>query len=138
MLSTFSRLSTPPCPLKRAQASTVSPPATTGLSPPSQELEDSPSVFNVLNVFRHQWFLHRDHLTANILSVQVDEHGHFTWVDFLPTFHMHLVQQALALLPPLCPVAKGKHCMFVFILEVLDSNGPGPSGPGSFFTLPKK
>ena len=33
--------------------------------------------------------------------------------QFLPMFHTHLVQQALALLPPLCPVAKGKHCMFV-------------------------
>src|SRR6266850_2961790 len=39
---------------------------------------------------------------------------------------------------PLCPIAKGKCCMFVFVLEVLDEDGPGPSGPGSFFTLPKK
>ena len=27
--------------------------------------------------------------------------------------------------------------MFVFILEVLDGNGPGSSGPGSFFSLEK-
>jgi len=60
------------------------------------------------------------------------------WVDFQPTFHTHLVQQALALLPPFCPIAKGKCCMFMFVFKVLDSNGPGPSKPWSFFTLPKK
>jgi hypothetical protein len=48
-------------------------------------------------------------------------------------FHTHLVQQALALLPPLCPIAKGKCYMFVFILEVL-----GNDGPGSFFSIRKK
>jgi len=30
------------------------------------------------------------------------------------------VQHAQALLPPLCPMAKGKKVMFVFILEILD------------------
>ena len=133
MLFNFNQLSTPPHPLKRARASTVSLPATAGLSPPSQELEDGPSVFNMLNVFRCQWFLHRDHLTANILSTQVDKNGHFMWVNFLPAFHTHLVQWALALLPPLCPVVKGKCCMFVFILKVLDGDGRG-----TFFNLPKK
>ena len=53
-------------------------------------------------------------------------------------FHTHLVWQALALLPPLCPTALGKHCMVVFVLEVLDGDGPGPYGSGSFFSIVKK
>jgi hypothetical protein len=28
--------------------------------------------------------------------------------------------------------------MFVFVLEVLDGNGPGPYGSGSFFSIAKK
>jgi hypothetical protein len=59
-----------------------------------------------------------DHLIANILSAQKDERGKISWVDFQPIFHMHLIQRALTLLPALCPVAKGKHCMFMFVLEV--------------------
>jgi len=38
-------------------------------------------------------------------------------------------------LPPLCPVAKGKKVLFVFILEVLDGDGPKP---GSFWIALKK
>src|SRR5882672_1031447 len=95
-------------------------------------------MFKVLNIFRQHWFLNRDHLIANILSAQKDESRHIMWVNFLPAFHTHLVWRALTLLPPLCPIAKGKHCMFVFVLEVLDGDRPGPSGPRSFFALPKK
>src|SRR6267142_2614208 len=117
-----------------------SPPAPSPVCPPPKGVEedDSPSVFEVLNLFRQRWFLNRDHLIMNVLSTQKDESGHIMWVDFLPTFPTHLVWQALTLLPPLCPIAKGKRCMFVFVLEVLDGDGPGPSGPGSFFVLPKK
>src|SRR6266850_1232039 len=75
---------------------------------PHETEEDGPSVFDILNMFRHRWFLNRDHLLANILLVQKDDAGKVFWVDFLPPFHMHLVRWALALLPPLCPVAKGK------------------------------
>ena len=53
-------------------------------------------------------------------------------------FHTHLIQRALTLLPALCSIAKGKHYMFVFVLEVLDGNGPGPYGSGSFFSIAKK
>jgi hypothetical protein len=53
-------------------------------------------------------------------------------------FHTHLVHCALTLLPPLCPMALGKQCMFVFVLEVLDGDGPGPYGLGSFFSIMKK
>jgi hypothetical protein len=53
-------------------------------------------------------------------------------------FHTHLVRHALALLPPLCPMALGKQYMFVFVLEVLDGNRPGPYWSGSFFLITKK
>jgi hypothetical protein len=53
-------------------------------------------------------------------------------------FHTHLVCYALALLPSLYPTALGKWCMFMFVLEVLDGDGPGPFGSGSFFSITKK
>src|SRR6267142_971068 len=59
-------------------------------------------------------------------------------VNFQPAFHTDVIQQALALLPPLCPIAKGKHCMFMFVLEVLDRDRPGPSEPGSFVPCPRR
>jgi hypothetical protein len=77
----------------------------------------------VLNIFRSCWFLNQDHLAANILSSQKDNCSCFCWVDFQPEFHAHLVQCMLVLLPPLCPVAKGKKVMFVFLLEILASTG---------------
>jgi len=92
-------------------------------------------VFDVLNIFRSQWFLNWDHLIANVLSAQKSDEGCYVWVDFQPLFHTHLVQCAQALLPPLCPVAKGKKTMFVFILKVLNGDGPKP---GSFWEVPKK
>ena len=95
-------------------------------------------MFDVLNVFRQCWFLNRDHLITNILSTQKDESGHLMWVNFQPTFHTHLVWWALTLVPPLFPIVKGKHCMFMFVLDVLDGDRPGPSEPGLFFALPKK
>jgi hypothetical protein len=103
------------------------------------EEANSPSVFDVMNIFHHQWFLNRrDHLIVNILSAQKDECGKISWVDFQPMFHTHLIWCALALLPPLCPVAKGKHCMFVFILEVLDEDRPGPYRSGLLFSIGNK
>jgi hypothetical protein len=94
-----------------------------------------PSVFDILNVFRSRWFLNRDHLIANVLSAQKAEDGRYTWVDFLPPFHTHLVQRARTLLPPLCPVAKGKKVLFVYILEILDGDR---AQSGSFWEVPKK
>src|SRR6266850_382255 len=93
------------------------------------------SVFDVLNIFWTHWFLNQDYLIANILSAQKSDEGCFSWVDFQPLFHTHLVQCAQALLPPLCPVVMGKRVMFVFILEVLDGDGPKS---GSFWEVPKK
>src|SRR5579863_4758238 len=54
---------------------------------------------------------------------------------------MHLVRKTVSLLPPLCPVAKGKRVMFVFLLEVLNEDSHGLSGwnpgPLAFFDKPK-
>src|SRR6266850_5722307 len=58
---------------------------------PHETEEDGPSVFDILNMFRHRWFLNRDHLLANILSAQKDDAGNIIWVDFLPPFHTHLM-----------------------------------------------
>src|SRR5579863_4196060 len=125
-------------PAKRQKSGT--PPRVPPAVPPSGSPELS--VFDVLNVFRCRWFLHRDHLIANVLSATKDDAGQLDWVDFQPPFHTHLVRKAVSLLPPLCPVAKGKRVMFVFLLEVLneDSHGsPGHNpGPLAFFNLLKK
>ena len=121
-------------PAKRQKSGTPRAPS---VDPPSGSPE--PSVFDVLNVFRRRWFLHRDHLIANVLSATKDDSGRLDWVDFQPSFHTHLVHKAVSLLPPLCPVAKGKRVMFVFLLEVLneDSHGaPGCNpGPLAFFNV---
>jgi hypothetical protein len=127
-------------PNKKLKLTPPSPPILDADCPPSSGVEevDVPSIFKVLNIFRRRWFLNQDHLIANILSAQKDERGKLFWVNFQPQFHTHLVRQALALLPTLCPMALGKCCMFVFLLEVLDDDGPGPYGSGSFFSLEKK
>src|SRR6266850_1630887 len=82
-------LEVPPLPLKNGNKQADKSTRDRGVS--GVVLDDGPSVFDVLNVFRHQWFLHRDHLLANILSVQKDDAGNIVWVDFLPPFHTHLV-----------------------------------------------
>ena len=132
-------LSSPP-PSKRAKETPPSPPAPPpppASSPPTSGPGDGmePSVFDVLNIFRSRWFLNRDHLIVNVLSAQKAEDGQYTWVDFLSPFHTHLVQQARTLLPPLCPMAKGKKVLFVFVLEILDGNR---AQSGSFWEVPKK
>src|SRR5579863_4812495 len=120
-------------PAKRQKSGTL--PRVPLVVPPSGSPE--PSVFDVLNVFRRRWFLHRDHLIANLLSATKDEAGKLDWIDFQPPFHTHLVRKAVSLLPPLCPVAKGKRVMFVYILEVLNVDSHGLSGrspgPLAFF-----
>src|SRR6267142_637071 len=115
-------LEVPPLPLKNGNKQADKSTRDRGVS--GAVLDAGPSVFDILNMFRCPWFLHRDHLLANILLAQKDNAGNIVWVDFLPPFHMHLVRWALALLPPLCPEAKGKKVMFVFLLEVIAGEGP--------------
>ena len=83
--------------------------------------DPSPGVFDILNIFRRQWFLSRSHLLANVLSAQKSEDGLISWVEFSPPFHSHLVKCALALVPR--PVPRVKRVMFVFILELLNQEG---------------
>src|SRR6267142_1457278 len=70
-------------PNKKVKLTPPSPPAPGPTCPPSKEVEEgnSPSGFEVLNVFRQQWFLNRVHLITNILSAQKDESRHLMWVE---------------------------------------------------------
>ena len=68
----------------------------------------------------------------------MDDHGNFTWVKFDPIFHTLLVCRALLLLPPLCPVAKGKQVMFILLLEVLTGKEGARWSGLLFFALPEK
>jgi hypothetical protein len=88
------------------------------------------SVFDVLNIFRRRWFLSRANLVANVTSAQKAEDGNFSWVEFAPPYHSHLVKCAVVLVPH--PVHVVKRVMFVYILELL--NGVGNT---AFFDLQK-
>jgi hypothetical protein len=82
------------------------------------------SVFDVLNIFCHRWFLSRTAFLAQVISAQKVEDGNISWVEFNPPFHSHLVKCAVALVPRLgCPVPMVKRVMFVFILELLNQEG---------------
>ena len=65
----------PPLALRPSPASYVPKEPLSEAPGPHDSLEDGPSIFNILNVFRHQWFLNRDHLLANILLAQKDNTG---------------------------------------------------------------
>ncbi|KAH9020355.1 hypothetical protein EDB85DRAFT_1896224 [Lactarius pseudohatsudake] len=79
------------------------------------------SVFDILNIFRRQWFLSRAHLLTNVISAQKAEDGKISWVEFSPPFHSHLVKCAVALVPH--PIHAVKRVMFVYILELLNGDG---------------
>ncbi|KAF8258207.1 hypothetical protein EI94DRAFT_1708194 [Lactarius quietus] len=64
------------------------------------------------------WFLSWEHLVKNIISAQKAEDGTFSWVEFPPPFHSHLVKCAVVLVPH--PVCTMKRVMFVFLLELLN------------------
>src|SRR5882672_1936950 len=59
-------LEVPPLPLKNGSKQADKSTRDRGVS--GAVLDNGPSVFDILNVFRRQWFLHRDHLLTNILS----------------------------------------------------------------------
>jgi len=92
-------------------------------------LPSDPSVFDILNLFHCQWFLSRDWLVSNVASAQWTEGLSIDWVEFPPTAHTHLMRCAIKLAPSV-PAAKVKWVMFVFVLEVLNDDGP----VSSFFT----
>ena len=117
---------TPP-PLTRVGTPTGEPPKPPKVpSTPSKALSKvvELSVFDVLNIFRHRWFLSRTALLAQVISAQKAEDGNISWVEFSPPFHSHLVKCAVALVPHhVCPVPMVKRVMFVFILELLNQEG---------------
>ena len=90
---------------------------------------DNLSVFDILNIFRHRWFLSRASLLSHVVAAQKAAHGKVEWVEFDGPFHSHLVKCALALVPR--PPLKVKKVMFCFILEVLNDEVPK-----NFFDLP--
>jgi hypothetical protein len=57
----------------------VGPPKKKAL-PENMEL----SVFDILNIFHHHWFLSQDHLRAQALSAQKAKDGNLIWVEFTP------------------------------------------------------
>jgi len=93
-------------------------------------VEDTLSVFDILNIFRRRWFLSRQHLVDSVLSAQKNEDGTHSWVEFSPQFHSHLVKCTVALVPH-C-VRTVKRVMFVYVLELLDG-----AGHTAFFDLQK-
>jgi hypothetical protein len=78
------------------------------------------SMFDILNIFWHHWFLSVGHLRAQALSAQKANNGKIIWVEFAPQFHAHLVKCAIVLVP--WPIAKVKKVMFVYILELLNKD----------------
>jgi len=80
-------------------------------------------MFDILNLFRCQWFLSRDWLVSNIASAQWTDGSSIDWVKFPPAVHTHLVQCAIKLAPSV-PAAKVKRVIFVYLLEVLNGDGP--------------
>jgi len=89
-------------------------------------LLSDPSVFDVLNLFRRHWFLSRDWLVSNVASAQWTNGLSIDWVEFSPAAHTHLVRCAIKLAPSI-PAAKVKRVMFVYLLEVLNGDGPKSS-----------
>jgi len=112
------------------QASFLSPllpPLGTGLlpfrTPLPMSLPSDPSVFNILNVFRHHWFLLRDWLVSIIATTQQTDSSSIDWVKFLPAVYTYLVWCAIKLAPSV-PTAKVKRVMFVYLLKVLNGDSP--------------
>jgi hypothetical protein len=88
------------------------------------------SIFDILNTFQCCWFLSVAHLRAQALLAQKANNGKKFWVEFAPQFHAHLVKCAVALVPQ--PVQKVKKVLFMYILELLNEEGPQ-----AFFDLTK-
>ena len=93
-------------------------------------IDDTLSVFDILNIFRHRWFLSRQHLVDSVLSAQKNADGTHSWVEFSPQFHSHLVKCAIVLVPHCVHMVK--RVMFVYVLELLDG-----ASHTAFFDLQK-
>jgi hypothetical protein len=92
---------------------------------PSNDL----SIFDILNIFWHCWFLSRASLLGHIVAAQKVANSKIEWVEFNGPFHSHLVKCACVLVPR--PVQKVKKVMFCFLFKVLNDEVPK-----TFFDLP--
>ena len=81
-------------------------------------IDDTLSIFDILNIFWRRWFLSRQHLVDSVLSAQKNEDGTHSWVEFSSQFHSHLVKCAVVLM--LHCVCMVKRVMFVYVVELLD------------------
>jgi hypothetical protein len=79
------------------------------------------SIFDILHIFQHHWFLSVSHLWAQALLAQKANNRKSFWVKFTPQFHAHLVKCAVALVSWL--ISKVKKVMFMYILELLNEEG---------------
>jgi len=95
-------------------------------TPALMSLPSDPSVFDILNLFHHHWFLSRDWLVSNVASAQRTNGSSIDWVKFPPMVHTHLMRYAIKLAPSV-PAAKVKQVMFIYLLEVLNRDGPESS-----------
>jgi len=95
-------------------------------TPAFMSLPSDPSVFDILNLFHHHWFLLRDWLVSNVASAQQTDSLSINWVEFPLAAHTHLVRYAIKLAPSV-PTAKVKWVIFVYLLEVLNGDGPASS-----------
>jgi len=60
---------------------------------------------------------------SNVASAQQTDGLSINWVEFPPAAHTHLVRCAIKLAPSI-PTAKVKQVIFVYLLEVLNGDGP--------------
>jgi len=106
----------------RPTQSTSNNALTPQLTPNPQPRED-PSSIELLNLLRRRLSIARTHIVAQTIMAQKDEEGNFSWVEFEPRFHSHLVKCAFSLLnAPITHSAQKqlKKALFIFILEILN------------------
>ncbi|KAI0247490.1 hypothetical protein BJV78DRAFT_1285481 [Lactifluus subvellereus] len=99
-----------------------------GMKKISQDREDlSDFDSDILNIFRRRWFLSRDKLVANVISAQKAEDGKFSWVEFEPAYHSHLVKVSTS--------GRGRHSGALARADALQSPLAAPSPTPSKFSV---
>ncbi|KAI9448741.1 hypothetical protein BJY52DRAFT_1365257 [Lactarius psammicola] len=95
------------------------------------------SVFDLLNIFRHRYYVSRDVLASHVTEASKDAFGFFDWVVLDKDYHSKVITKFIWIVgegrrfPPSF-VEKIKKVMFVFLLGVL--NGAAAE---DFFALKK-
>ena len=92
-----------------------------------------PQTSSSSTFLQQQLTITHSHIIAQTTMAQKDQTGNFSWVEFKPEFHTHLVKWAFSLLSkPITPSAQQvlKKTIFIFILEILNQEREA-----EFFTL---